>query len=72
MMNKFIAVMLMALVTNLAFGASPEAASDKTEVKKAGGKVKDIKNDTPVVRKDVQSTKKDTQPVLKELHQIRK
>jgi peptidoglycan hydrolase CwlO-like protein len=72
MLIKFLAVMMMALITNLAFAANPEAASVRTEVEKADGKAKDIKNDTQVVKKDVQDVKKDTQQVSKDLHQIRK
>jgi peptidoglycan hydrolase CwlO-like protein len=72
MISKLLAAMIMALITNLAFGASLGTDSVKTGVQKAGGKVKGIKNDTQAVRKDVQDTKMDTRQVSKDLRQLRR
>lgn len=72
MMSKLLVAMTIALITNLAFGANPEADSVKTGVQKDDGKVKNIKNDTQVVKKDVQDTKLETQQVSKDLRQLRR
>jgi hypothetical protein len=73
-MNKFFAVMMLALMTGSAFAATPdpETTKLKNEIDKVDGKVTGIKNDAQAVKNDAQNLKKNADSAAKDLHDIKK